>query len=237
MNTHCSMAVLMPMSRTRLARAANSADSWSGRPNSLISVAPGAENRSVICEPMSALWSAASRCKAASRRPMSRAGTTNTGSSTSASSVTCQEMLSMTARVSVSVTRLPATPDSVSLNARWAPITSLLRRLTSAPVRVRVKNATGMRCTWSKTAVRSDRISPSPSVADSNRVTIPSPASAIAMSAISSASRTTVRVAAPSTMLSTTVPARTGVATPRTAPTTLNARNPRSAPDADERTA
>ena len=76
------------------------------------------------------------------------------GSSTSASSVICHEKLSITANVSISVTALPTTLDSVSLKARCAPITSLFRRLTSAPVRVRVKNATGMRCTWSKTAVR-----------------------------------------------------------------------------------
>ena len=38
-------------------------------------------------------------------------------------------------------------PERVSLNARCAPITSLFRRLTRAPVRVRVKNATGIRCT------------------------------------------------------------------------------------------
>ena len=65
------------------------------------------------------------------------------------------------------MTRLLTTPDRVLLNARCAPMTSLLSRLTSAPVRVRVKKATGIRCTWSKTAVRRSRISPSPSVADS----------------------------------------------------------------------
>jgi hypothetical protein len=37
------------MSRTRRARTANSDDSRAGRPNSFTSVAPGAENRSVIC--------------------------------------------------------------------------------------------------------------------------------------------------------------------------------------------
>ena len=47
MNTNWSMAVRIPMSRTRAARRPNSSDSSAGRPNSLISVAPGAENRSV----------------------------------------------------------------------------------------------------------------------------------------------------------------------------------------------
>jgi hypothetical protein len=49
---------------------------------------------------------------------------------------------------------LPTVPDNVDVNACWAPITSLLRRLTSAPVWVRVKNWSGNRCTWSYTAVR-----------------------------------------------------------------------------------
>ena len=49
---------------------------------------------------------------------------------------------------------LDTTDDSVEVNACWAPITSVLSRLTSAPVWVRVKNATGIRCTWAKTWVR-----------------------------------------------------------------------------------
>ena len=44
--------------------------------------------------------------------------------------------------------------DSVEVNARWAPITSLLSRETSAPVWVRVKNASDIRCTCAKTLVR-----------------------------------------------------------------------------------
>ena len=42
---------------------------------------------------------------------------------------------------------LLSTAASVEVIADWAPITSLLSRLTSAPVRVRVKNAIGIRCT------------------------------------------------------------------------------------------
>ncbi len=68
--------------------------------------------------------------------------------------MTCQDNVSITTSVSSNATRLLTTPDSVSLNARWAPITSLFSRLTSAPVRVRVKNAIGMRCTCSNTARR-----------------------------------------------------------------------------------
>ena len=41
--------------------------------------------------------------------------------------------------------------DRVEVKARWAPITSLLSRETSAPVWVRVKNARDWRWTWPKT--------------------------------------------------------------------------------------
>ena len=44
---------------------------------------------------------------------------------------------------------LVSTPDKAEVNARWAPITSLFSRLTRAPVRVRVKKATGIDWTWS----------------------------------------------------------------------------------------
>ena len=142
---------------------------------------------------------------------------TKIGSSTSASSVICHDIPSITTSVSTSITRLLTTPDSVSLNARCAPITSLFSRQTSAPVRVRVKKAIGIRWTWSNTAVRRSRISPSPILADSQRVSRPSPASATAITAISTASRSTTLNALPPTIASTTRPASTGVATARTA--------------------
>ncbi len=123
------------------------------------------------------------------------------------------------------MTRLPTTPDSVSLNARWAPMTSLLRRLTSAPVRVRVKKAMGWRCTWSNTLARRSRISPSPMLAENHRVATPRTASATARRAIRPASPTTTSTEARCTIASTTRPASTGVATASTAPTMLSTRN------------
>ena len=78
---------------------------------------------------------------------MRRAGMTNSGSSTSARAVIDQDSRSMTASVSTRAMRLLTTPDRVQVNARWAAITSLFSRLTRAPVRVRVKNATGIRWT------------------------------------------------------------------------------------------
>ncbi len=143
-----------PVARTRSARRANSADSAAGRPKSLMSVAPGAENRSVIWSPMAALCPARSRDRSASFEPTARAGTRNSGSITRDRTVTCQLVATMTPRVSATDTTFATTPERVREIADCAPITSLFRRETSAPVRVRWKNATGMRCTWSNTAVR-----------------------------------------------------------------------------------
>ena len=117
-------------------------------------MAPGAEKRSVIWVDISELYSAASRDSAAIRLPIRLAGITNSGSRTSARRVTCQLIEIITTRVSDRVTMFDTTPESVSENARCAPMTSLLSLLTSAPVRVRVKKATGIFCTWSNTERR-----------------------------------------------------------------------------------
>ncbi len=66
----------------------------------------------------------------------------------------CQDRASIAMTTATRLIALPTTPDSVEVNACCAPMTSLLSRETSAPVCVRVKNATGMRCTWSYTWVR-----------------------------------------------------------------------------------
>ncbi len=229
MNRYWPMAVRTPISATRSARSVNSRASRSGRPNSLTRVAPGAENRSVIWPVIAALWSAASRSRWARREPMRRAGMTNIGSSSSASRVICHDRLNMTTTASSSEMALLTTPDSVQVKARWAPMTSLSSRLTSAPVRVRVKKATGIRCTWRNTARRRSRMRPSPMRADCQRSAMPTTASSRAMRAMITAIVTTRPSSWPSTISSTTRPASTGVATVRTAPTTLRARNPPNA--------
>ena len=192
----------------------------------MTSVAPGAEKRSVIWVLIAELCAAASRCRRASRRPMRRAGSTNTGNRISASRLICQEIPIITTSVRASVTTLLTTPDNVVLNARWAPMTSLLRRLTRAPVRVRVKKAIGIRCTWSNTAVRRSRIRLSPMLDESHRLIRPKPASTMAITAMARASSTTTRSSRPSTIALTTRPANTGVATASTASATLSTRKP-----------
>ena len=143
------MADWMPMSRTRSARPAKRAASTSGGPKSLTSSAPATPNRSVIVAFILASRWYDSRVISASRRPTRRAGMMKIGSRTSDSTVICQERVNITPAVSTSWMTLLTTPDRVEVNARWAPITSLLSRLTRAPVWVRVKNCSGMRCTWS----------------------------------------------------------------------------------------
>ena len=212
------------MSLTRSARAPNSAASWRGRPNSLTRVAPGAEKRSVICVVIAALCAADWRCKRPTRAPMRRAGMTNVGSSRRARSVTCQLSPIITISVRVSVMTLTTTPDRAEVNARWAPSTSLFRRLTRAPVRVRVKKAMGICWTCSKTRRRRSRISPSPRREDCQRSSRPTPASTTATPAMISASTITVDVPSPSTMASTARPASTGARTPSPAETVAKSR-------------
>ena len=105
--------------------------------------------------------------------PTRRAGITKIGSSTTASNVICHDSRSITPSVSTSTITLVTTPDSAEVKARWAPITSLLSRLTSAPVWVRVKKAIGMPCTWPNTLRRRSRIRPSPRLDDMSRSSRP----------------------------------------------------------------
>ncbi len=78
------------------------------------------------------------------------------------SSVTCQLSANIAMPTTTTEMALDTVPDSVDVKARWAPMTSLLRRETRAPVWVRVKKARDCRWTCAKTSVRSRKISPSP---------------------------------------------------------------------------
>ncbi len=152
--TRFAIAILTPMSRTRPDLPEKSADSSSGRPNSLTSRAPATLKRSVICVDMSAFSCICSRVICCSVRPIQRAGTRKIGSRISEATVICHDRNSIATTTATRLIMLPTTPESVEVNACCAPITSLLRRETSAPVWARVKKATGMRCTWSNTWVR-----------------------------------------------------------------------------------
>ena len=133
--------------------------------------------------------------------------------------MTCQLVATITPRVSATDTTFATTPERVREIADCAPITSLFRRETRAPVRVRWKKATGMRCTWSNTWVRRSKMTRSPSPEESHFVNTDRAASSTATSAISRARRTTRPPSSPPVIALTTSPASTGEATPSTAPT------------------
>ncbi len=66
----------------------------------------------------------------------------------------CQDRMNIATSTMPTVTMFPTTLDNRSVNACWAPMTSLLSRLTSAPVWVLVKKASGMRWTCRNTLER-----------------------------------------------------------------------------------
>ena len=123
------------------------------------------------------------------------------------------------------VTRLLTTFESVSVKACWAPRTSLLSRVTSAPVWVRVKKAIGISWMWRNTCERRSKMMPSPSEADTQRCTSDSPASATA-SAASSSARLTTRFRLPPMMPLLMIDLMiSGFTAPITASTTTRNRN------------
>ncbi len=91
------------------------------------------------------------------------------GRSASATSVICHDSSSMAARVMATVMTLPTTDENVSVNACCASSTSLLSRLTRAPVWVLVKKAMGMRWKCANTWVRMSKMRPSPTRAEIHR--------------------------------------------------------------------
>ena len=188
-NTREYMALRTPMSRTRPARSEKSPASSSCRPNSFTSSAPATLNRSVMVLFIEALRFMPSRVMACRPRPTRRAGSTNTGRMTTASRVSRHSSTNMAMSVPTRVMMLATTVPSVPVKARWAPMTSLLSRLTRVPVWVRVKKASGMRCTWSNSRSLRSKIRPSPMLALSLRSTSDSSASPPAVAISTTKSR------------------------------------------------
>ncbi len=219
------IAIVTPMSRTRPARTAYSSSSRLGSPKSLTSKAPPTLNRSVIREPSSALTPICSCARVASRRPNHRAGRRKRGTSASAPRVSCQDSDPIAPMMSVNETALLTTLESTLVNACCAPMTSLLRRLTRAPVWARVKKAIGWRSTWLKTSVRRWKIRPSPMRAEYHREAMVTTALKRASPATMRASRTTTSRLPGTTPSSTRRASRSGVATNSMASTTTSARN------------
>ena len=131
--------------------------------------------------------------------------------------VTCQDRLNITDAVRTRPMTLATTPDRVEVNACWAPITSLFSRLTSAPVWVRVKNASDICCTCWNTLVRMSKIRPSPIREENQRVPSESSASSTASPAMISGQPEHDCDRAVAALISLiTSPASSGVATPIT---------------------
>ncbi len=149
------MADWMPLSRTLAARSEKASCSSSARPNSFTRMAPATLKRSVICVLSLEFKFICSREISANRRPTRRAGAMKSGSTMRVRIVSRHSRKSMTGKVVASTMTLETTDPRVEVTAFWAPTTSLLRRLMRAPVWVRVKNATGIFWTLSKSATRS----------------------------------------------------------------------------------
>ncbi len=115
-----------------------------------------------------------------SRRPTRLAGRTKIGRMIRLATVICHDRKNMTISTRVTLIRFDTTDERVSEKACWAPITSLLSRLISAPVWVRVKKASGIRWMCSNTWERMSKMSPSPTLADTQRMPMVSPVSTMA---------------------------------------------------------
>ena len=117
------------------------------------------------------------------------------------------------------------TLPSVLVTAVWAPTTSLLSRLVMAPVGVRVKNATGSRCTLANSARRRSAIRPSPTRALHQRCPICRPASAIAAATAMPVSHQMAERSASGIAWSMIWRTTSGGTTPSSAATRMKVRN------------
>ena len=149
----------------------------------------------------------------------------NSGSTTRASSVIRHSSASIVPSDTTSTTTLLTTLPSVLVTAVCAPTTSLLRRLVIAPVGVRVKKATGRRCTLANRARRRSAMSPSPTRALHQRCPIWSAASAIAATTATPVSHQIAERSSSGIAWSMIWRTTRGGTTPSSAATRMNDRN------------
>ena len=161
-----------------------------------------------------------------SRRPTRLAGNTKMGRMIRLATVIFHDSRNMTMRTRITLIRLDTTDDRVSENACWAPITSLLSRLIRAPVWVRVKKANGILWMWSKTLERMSKMSPSPTLADTQRIPMLSPVSTTATNAAARDSPMMSFLLCCSMPLLMIDRNSSGLMTPTTASMVTRARNP-----------
>ena len=181
----------MARSRIRLALPVNSPASSSGRPYSLASSAPDTSDRSAVIA-ASSPWSCIS-CRSSrwARFPVTLPGNTNSGTAASAMRLSCHDSQNIAASTR---TRFSSTDTDSGISPPTACCVSLMSsfmRETSAPVCVRVKNASGCRCICRNTLVRSSSTRLSAIHAEYNDFTYVAPAPTSASPATVSASVTT----------------------------------------------
>ena len=96
-------------------------------------------------------------------RPTRICSTTNSGTSATATRVSCQDSSSIATSAATTVTTLPRIELAVSESTDCTPPTSLASRDWIAPVRVAVKNARSIRCRCSNSRPRRSAITRLPS--------------------------------------------------------------------------
>ena len=184
-------ALATARSRIRLALRVNSSASSSGRPYSMASSAPDTSHRSAVIaasSPYSCISCRNTRC---ARFPATLPGSTNSGITTSATRLSCHDSQNIAATTRTRFSSTDRESDISVPTTRWASLMSSSRRETSAPVWVRVKNASGCRRICRKTLARSSSTRLSPIHCEYHDFTYLAPASTSASPATASASVTT----------------------------------------------
>ena len=139
--------------------------------------------------------------------------------------VICHDRTNITISTRVTLMRLDTTDDRVSVKACWAPMTSLLSRLMRAPVWVRVKKAMGIFWMCSKTLDRMSKMSPSPTLAETQRIPMDRAVSTRASTAATRASPRIRDLLCSGMPLSMMERKSRGLMTPMTASMTTSTRN------------
>ena len=126
--------------------------------NTFASSTPDTDSDSSVIAVMSESDSCVRPARARRTRPTRIWSTTNSGTSATATMVSCHDSSSIATSAATTVTTLPRIELAVSESTDCTPPTSLASRDWIAPVRVAVKNARSMRCRCSNSRPRRSAI-------------------------------------------------------------------------------
>ncbi len=152
--------ICRPVRRTFSSR--NRSISWRWRPNDFDRRMPLTLRVSSVIEVMSAMVFCVLLATSRRARPTLTVSHRNSGNRASESSVSGTERANITTMVLTIVVMLASTLDAVSVTTVCTPPTSLERRDWISPVRVVVKNRSGMNCRCAYSALRRSCITRSP---------------------------------------------------------------------------